>query len=216
MQHRGWKAAALGVVTIVGLSPTAASAVESEEPDPDVVAARERRGEADAERAITSTLEVQEDQIVPPPGARVGDLYYLDATNTTGGRSRVFARDHPAQDKRGHITTTMRIYGNAAAFRDGAGEVSLESKFTCTGTSVSNLSIGSSSVSISSGVGSKTLTWTSSRTNSSVVRQSYEQGGHFRCKTSNVTFAKTTRRGIAIAKYKETDVRAEDAYSFWW
>jgi hypothetical protein len=62
----------------------------------------------------------------------------------------------------------------------------------------------------------KTLTWTSTRASAEAVRQSYEQGGHFRCKASNATFAKTTRRGIAMAKYKETDVRAEDAYSFWW
>lgn len=214
MHHRGWKLAALGAATIVGLSPAAAA--EGEEPDPEVVADREVRAAIDAASGITSTEEVQVGHVAPPPGLRVDDLYYLDAKNTSGGFAKVFARDHPAQDAPGWATTTMRIYGNAAAFRDGAGEIDLESRFTCTGAGIGSLTIGSASVAITGGPTSQTLTWKSGRTNTSVVRQSYAEGGHFRCKASNATPAKTTRRGFATARYKESDVRAEDSYSFWW
>lgn len=147
---------------------------------------------------------------------RFGDLYGLRAVSRSGGYIEVASRDNPAADNPGPVTTTLRVYGNAAAFRDGPGDLGLNSKFTCSGAAISGLTIGSGGVSVSGGVTSSTLTWPSLRANVSVLRQYYTEGGHFRCRASNLTLAKFTRRGVASTNYKNVDTRAEDSYSFVW
>jgi hypothetical protein len=219
MVRSGFAAALFGASTLVGIVPagatTGADAPEPS-PDPEVVAQREAQATLVLAPGDAAPPLVQRDQAAPSTSSRLVDLRYLDAQNTADGYVRVFARDNPIQDDPGYLTTTMRIYGNAAAFRDGSGEVSLKSQFTCSGAGISGLSIGATSATVSGNVASSTLTWTSSRSSSTEVRQSYAEGGHFRCKASNATAAKTTRRGIATAQYKQVDTRAQDEYSFWW
>jgi hypothetical protein len=215
MEPRGWTLAALGIAALGVLAPAPAGAETTEPaPDPEVVAIRE------AAVAGRPPVETDPAEVLLEDGsasaARAQDLYYLRETSTSGGFVQVAARDNPAQDSPGYLTTTMRIYGNAAAFRSDAGPIALKSQFTCSGAGISGLTIGSGGASVSGGVTSSTLTWNSSRSSYAEVRQFYSEGGHFRCKASNASPAKTTRRATATAEYKQNDVRAEDSYSFWW
>lgn len=214
---RGMTAAAVSLAMAALASPAPSSAEEADPPpDPAVVAQREARASS-ATNLDQAPAEVADDQVAPPPNLRgLNDLYYLDAKVSTGGYLHLFARDNAIQDHPGILTTTMRIYGHAGAFRHGEGAVSLTSKFTCTAAKVDSFAIGTSSAGISGSIGSKTLTWSSSRASSTEVRQNYTEGGHFRCRAWNAGPAVTTRRGIAGASYKQTDVRAEDSYSFAW
>ena len=146
----------------------------------------------------------------------VNDNYLFTAKTTSNGYLEVVGRDHPAQDKPGYLTTTLRVYGNVAAYRTGSGSIELTSRFTCSGVGISGLTVGSGGASVSGGVTSSTLTWRSSRTSSTEVRQAYTEGGHFRCTASNAGPAKFTRRASALTSYKTGDTRAESSYSFWW
>ena len=222
MARARWIEPAAGAVAVLAALavPAAAGAEEpgpaeaAGPPDPEVVAAREAAAMADPPPAYRNPPAVQ------PPSSEVttsfSDLYVLASTSTQGGYVHVGARDNPAQDSPGYLTTTLRVYGNAAGFRSDAGKVTLRSQFTCSGAGVGSLTIGASGVSVTGGATSSTLTWDSSRSSSTEVRQFYSEGGHFRCKASNATPAKFTRRAIATATYKSADTRAQDDYSFWW
>ena len=223
MNRTGWTLASTGIAAVTGLAALAgASAAGADDADPAVVASREAAAAEPHPAGYQSPADVQPagPDAAPLPaadGARMADLYHLRAVSTSGGYIEVSARDNPAQDKPGTLTTTMRIYGNAAAFRSGNGDVGLVSKFTCTGAKISGLSVGSSSgITISGGTSSSTLTWTTNRSNTTLARQYYTEDGNFRCKASNLTPAVTTHRGIASATNKTVDTRAEDAYSFTW
>jgi hypothetical protein len=221
MKRTGWATTVSALAASAAIAGGAVGPASAEEvpttdppPDPEVVAQREASAMAVLPPGYDNPPDVQP----APTGAtaRMRDLYYLSAKQTTGGYIELAARDNPAQDKPGALTTTMRIYGNAASFRSGPGDLGLRSQFTCTGTKVDGVTIGTSGVSVTGGIGSKTLTWSSLRNTTSVLRQYYTEGGHFRCKVSNLSPAKTTRRGIASAHYKYGDTRAEDSYSFTW
>ena len=222
MQRTGWTTTITGVAAIAtaftGVGSAAAEEASEPAPDPAVVADRKARAAEPHPADYQSPPEVQPlpDGMEPSAGRRLKDLYYLSAKSTSGGYIELFARDNPAQDNPGILTTTVRIYGNAAAFRHGAGSIRLTSKFTCSGVGVSGLSVGSSGVTVSGGATSSTLTWHTIRSRSTEARQAYSEGGHFRCKASNASPAVTTHRGIAGAAYKSVDTRAEDAYSFVW
>ena len=214
MQKTGWTTAALGVAAISAVIPGAKPAAAEDAPDPAVLAARTAAAAEPEPTGYQSPTTVQRDDLATP--GRMADLYMLNGTNTSAGYVHVGARDNPAQDPPGYTFTTMRIYGNAGAFRDGSGAISLTSKFTCTGVGISSVTIGGSGISVTGGVASSTLTWKTSRSDATEARQNYAQDGHFRCRASNLSSAKTTHRGIAEATYKNTDTRAEDSYSFWW
>lgn len=224
MKRTGWNVAAAGVAAATGLTAlvgaTAAGAEDGDGADPAVVAAREAVAATPQPVGYQNPPAVQPDSAPMSTGPRpllsMKDLYWLAAKQTTGGSIEVAGRDNPALDSPGPLTTTLRVYGNAAAFRSGAGAIGLKSEFTCTGSKVSSLSIGSSSVSVTGGATSSTLTWSSLRSDLATLRQYYTEGGHFRCKASNLTFAKFTRRATATANYKDTDTRAQDEYSFGW
>lgn len=219
-QRTGWMGAALAAAsTAVLVAPAAAQ--EAPPTEAEVTAAREERAAIDA----TMSTAVPTVQPSGPATASSGtsylkDLYWLRSEQTAGGYIELLARDNPLQDNPGLATTTMRIYGNSAAFRDGAGNVGLADTFTCSGPTISSITIGASSsggsISVSGGTTSKTLTWNSLNASSSELRHFYTEGGHFRCKVYNLAPAKTTRRGVASANYKSNETRAEDDYSFWW
>lgn len=218
MKKIGWTIATAGLAVTTGLG-AAGPVGADDDADPAVVASRE------AAAAMPHDLGYQTPPDAAPAGpnplpqgdaTRMGDLYYLSAVQRTGGYLELSARDNPAQDKPGKATTTLRVYGNAAAFRDGPGDLGLNSKFTCTGTSITGVTIGAGGVSVSASASSTTLTWPSLKANTSVLRQYYTEGGHFRCKASNITFAKFTRRATASTNYKGSDSRVEDSYSFAW
>jgi hypothetical protein len=222
MNKTGWTLAATGVAAATGLAALAGStAAGADDADPAVVASREAAAATPQPAGYQSPPDVQSSgdapvQTGPRPLHYVGDLYYLSGKSTSGGYIEVSARDNPALDNPGVLTTTLRIYGNAAAFRSGAGDLGLKSTFTCTGAGITGLSIGTGGASVSGGAVSSTLTWPSLRNNTSVLRQYYTESGHFRCKASNAYVAKFTRRGVASTNYKNVDTRAEDSYSFGW
>lgn len=218
-QRTGWMGAALAAAsTAVLVAPAAAQ--EAPPTEAEVTAAREARAADDATKS-TDVPTVQPSGAATSSGtAYLKDLYWLRSKQTTGGYIELLARDNPLQDNPGLATTTMRIYGNSGAFRDGAGNVGLADTFTCSGPTINSISIGASSsggsISVSGGTTSKTLTWNSLNASSSELRHFYTEGGHFRCKVYNLAPAKTTRRGVASANYKSNETRAEDEYSFWW
>jgi len=219
MKKIGWTLATAGLAVTTGLGATGSGPAGAEDADPSVVANREAASGAPHDAGYQSPPDVGpagSSAVPQSDGSRMGDLYYLSAVQRTGGYIEVAARDNPAQDKPGKATTTLRVYGNAAAFRDGPGDLGLNSKFTCTGTAISGVTIGAGGVSVSVSASSTTLTWPSLKADTAVLRQYYTEGGHFRCKASNLTFAKFTRRGTASTNYKGSDTRAEDSYSFNW
>jgi hypothetical protein len=192
-------------------------AAPSQEGDPAVIASRDALSKLPPAGEAPLVQPHQEGVLVDGAGvARVNEGKTLSGWSYTGGYVEVGANDWAAGDSPGWVTTTMRVYGNAAAWRTGNGKIKLTSQFTCTGAGISGLSIGASGVSVSGGATSSTLTWDSTRTNSPEVRQFYDGDGHFRCKASNLSFAKTTRRAIGTASYKTADTRAQGEYSFWW
>lgn len=219
MKKIGWTLASAGLAAATGIVAVGSGPVGADDADPAVVATRQAAAAAPHAPGYQSPPDAQPAGPNPLPqgdSTRMGDLYYLSAVQRTGGYIEVAARDNPAQDEPGPITTTLRVYGNAAAFRDGAGDLGLNSKFTCTGSAISGVTIGAGGVSVSGGASSQTLTWATLNNTQSVIRQYYTEGGHFRCKASNLTVAKFTRRGVASANYKGADTRAEDSYSFAW
>jgi hypothetical protein len=213
MKKTGWNSALAGAAALSALLvPAHQAAADESQSIP-----REDPPVTTSTGSLPPGFETPADVQPAPSGhTRFKDLYYLSAKSTSGGYIEVAARDNPARDAPGTATTTLRVYGNAAAFRDGPGGLGLNSKFTCTGAGVSGLSVGSSGASVSGGTASSTLSWASLRDDSSTLRQYYTEGGHFRCKASNLTLAKFTRRGTASANYKNRDTRAEDSYSFTW
>lgn len=214
MQKTGWTTAALGVAALTAVIPGAKPAAADDAPDPAVLATRTQAAAELQPAGYQAPATVQKDDIATP--GRMADLYTLNGTNTAAGYVHVGARDNPAQDSPGYLTTTLHIYGNSGAFRDGNGAVSLTSQFTCSGIGISSLTIGSGGASVTGGTTSSTLTWKTSRTDAAEARQNYAQDGNFRCKAGNAAPAKTTHRAVAQATYKNTDTRAEDSYSFWW
>ncbi|MCU1370692.1 MAG: hypothetical protein JWO77_1886 [Ilumatobacteraceae bacterium] len=227
MKRRGWNlaattmAAATGMSALVGASGVAGA---DDAADPAVVAGREAAAAAPVPAGYQNPPSVEPSGPDGPdqPGELAGpimmmkDLYTIHAVQRSGGYIEASLRDNPIQDKPGPLSTTMRIYGNAAAFRDGPGDLGLTSKFTCTGAGISGVTIGSGGVSVTGGPSSTTLTWSSLRNKTAVLRQYYTEGGHFRCKASNVSPAKFTRRITASTNYKDTDTRAEGSYNFVW
>jgi hypothetical protein len=223
MNKTGWTLATAGLATVSGLASLIAgpAAGADDTADPAVVAEREATAAQPHPSGYQNPPEVQpattEGTLADEtPTGRLRDLYYLSSVSRSGGYIELAARDNPALDNPGPATTTLRIYGNAAAFRDGPGDLGLVSKFTCTGAGISGITIGTNGASVTGGSSSSTLTWPSLKNNTSVLRQYYTEGGHFRCKASNLTPAKFTRRGVASTNYKNSDTRAEDAYSFGW
>lgn len=222
MNKTGWTLATAGLATVSGLATLIAGpAVSAGDADPAVIAEREAAAATPhpagyQDPPAAQPAEGGETRPEETASAKMRDLYYLSAVSRSGGYIELAARDNPALDKPGPATTTLRIYGNAAAFRNGPGDLGLVSKFTCTGAGISGITIGASGASVSGGSSSSTLTWPSLKNNTSTLRQYYTEGGHFRCKASNLTPAKFTRRGVASTNYKNIDTRAEDAYSFAW
>ena len=218
MKHSGWSTTFTGVAAlaavVAGPAGRASADTPTEGADPAVVAMREQAANALLPPGYQAPPDAQ--PALAGSEGRMKDLYWLSAKSTSGGYIELSARDNPAQDKPGKLTTTLRVYGNAAAFRDGNGLVGLVSQFTCTGIGISGVTIGTSGASITGGSSSKTLTVNTNRQSSSVVRQYYTEGGHFRCQASNLGPAKFTRHGFATASYKTTDTRAQDDYSFVW
>ncbi len=223
MRTIGWTLATTGLATATGLAALAGAGAAGADGagDPAVIAQREAAAAQPQPAGYQNPPAVQ----AAGPGSTAGpgraltslrDRHYLSSKSTSGGYIEVAARDNPAQDKPGLATTTLRVYGNAAAFRDGVGDLGLLSKFTCTGAGISGVSIGTSGASVSGGATSSTLSWPSLRNDSAVLRQYYTEGGHFRCKASNLSPAKFTRRGTASTNCKNVDTRAEDSYSFAW
>ena len=224
MQNAKFGAATvLGAAILVGAPTTRAMGKEVDPPpDPAVVAAREAQA-ADPTTVVTNPPVVAPTKEgapaeEPPPtrtGARVRDLYNLRAVSTSGGYIEVAARDNPAQDRPGRASTTMRVYGNAAAIRRGAGPIILDSSFTCTGASI-DVSIGTGGVQITGGYTGKTARTVSGRQAATEVRQFYTEGGHYRCKALNAAPAHLGHQIVGSAQYKDNDVRAQDSYGFWW
>ncbi|MCB1038926.1 MAG: hypothetical protein R2701_12400 [Acidimicrobiales bacterium] len=205
---------ALALVAVAAGAGVAQADGAADAPDPAVVAAREAAAMEVLPPGYDNPAPVA--PIADGVQVNVNDNYLFTAKTTSNGYLEVVGRDHPAQDKPGYLTTTLRVYGNVAAYRTGSGSIELTSRFTCSGVGISGLTVGSGGASVSGGVTSSTLTWRSSRTSSTEVRQAYTEGGHFRCTASNAGPAKFTRRASALTSYKTGDTRAESSYSFWW
>ena len=153
MKRTGWATTVSALAASAAIAGGAVGPASAEEvpttdppPDPEVVAQRE----ASAMPVLPPGYDKPPAVQPAPTGAtaRMRDLYYLSAKQTTGGYIELAARDNPAQDKPGTLTTTMRIYGNAASFRSGPGDLGLRSQFTCTGTKVDGVTIGTSGFSV--------------------------------------------------------------------
>lgn len=214
MRRARWVEPAAGAAAVLLAVSVPTPAGADDAPDPVVVAEREAAAIVDPPASYRNPPAVS--PAVDGVATSFSDLYYLSGKSTAGGYVEVAARDNPAQDKPGIATTTLRVYGNAAAFRSDSGKIVLRSQFTCSGAGIGSLTVGGSGWSVTGGVTSSTLTWDTSRSSSSEARQFYTEDGHFRCKASNVTKAKFTRRAIATASYKSVDTRAQDDYSFTW
>jgi hypothetical protein len=204
----------------LGLGASAAStlpvaAQEAPQGDPAVIQTRVALSQQPHSPGYQDPADVTPESAATGPQKIGGSGYKLYGVSRAAGYVGVFATAEAVVDFPGPATTTAHIYGNALAARDGDGYVKLTTRFTCTGAGISGVSLGAGG-SITGGVTSTTATLETSRTSAPSIRQFFEEDGHFKCKASNLSPAKTTHFGRAQARYKNDDTYANDDHAFWW
>lgn len=126
--------------------------------------------------------------------------------------------DWAKNDNPGILTTTLRIWGTDWAQTESGTAVDLirhVDQMTCTGVGISGVSVGMSGLSVSGGGTSSTATARASNRNRWYLQRYYQDDAHWRCKASNVSSAKVTRRLVADVTHKEGTTAPQATYTFW-
>ena len=152
----------------------------------------------------------------------IGESDHHSAENTANHRvvgtiRAVIPDDFAQNDPPGILTTTVRVYGTDWLQTDSGATADLvhSSKLTCTGASVSGITVGSGGVSVSGGTTSKTATVEFSA-QSWFHQFDYYDGAEWQCSVSNFAPGVTTRRAGGLVDAGGVGTRTEASYSFTW
>lgn len=229
--HISKKMAGVGALTatLVGhLGTGTVGAQEEPEGDPAIIAAREGfngDGLGDLSGAIDPVLNPAEpDETQDSCGGEPGEACYhwddgrawLPQLNDTVIAS--IPNDWAASDSPGLATTTVRVYGTdwaQTASGVKAQKITAKDQMTCTGAGISGMSVGTGGLSVTGGATSTTGTRSATFSNTWLNQWHYKQDAHWRCKASNLSLAKVTRRVTATVNHKGGSTSPVAEYSFW-